>query len=237
MKICPVCTATIERGGRKGGPLPTYCSPACKKTARQERERNNGITSARRLQARTKVEQERAQRPARPCPHCGDPVLNSQRKQCAKPACVKRTKAERMREYMRTRRADPVLAAKHQDYDRKSQQKRLETVGHWRTVYPERGARTDALRRMRVQAATVEDFAPRQVYERDDWLCRLCRRPIDPAIAWPDPMSPSVDHRVPLAKGGEHSMANAQAAHLGCNSRKRDRLDELGLAGGQAEVA
>jgi len=138
---------------------------------------------------------------------------------------------------MRTRREDPVLAARHLDYDRKSQRKRLDTVGHWRTVYPERAARTDALRRMRVQAATVEDFAPRDVYERDGWVCQLCRLPIDPSIAWPDSMSPSVDHRVPLAKGGEHSMANAQAAHLGCNSRKCDRLGEPGPVHGQHEAA
>ncbi|MFD5384256.1 HNH endonuclease [Streptomyces sp. NPDC127074] len=130
-----------------------------------------------------------------------------------------------MRDYMRTRRTDPALAAQHLEYDRKSQRKRLETVGHWRVVYPERAAQVDALRRMRVQVAAVEAFAPRDVYERDGWVCQLCRLPIDPTVAWPDSASPSVDHIMPLAKGGEHSMANVQAAHLGCNSRKCDRLD------------
>lgn len=229
MKTCPVCAATIERGGRKGGPLPTYCTPRCKREAQREREQHDGRTEARRRRKLEEAERERAQRPARPCPHCGDPMTNPRRAQCSKSDCVKRTKAERMRGYMRSRRADPELARKHLDYDRKAQRKRLETVGHWRVIYPERAARTDAERRMRERAAVVEDFSPREVYERDGWVCQLCRLPIDPAIAWPGSMSPSVDHVVPLAKGGDHSLINVQASHLGCNSRKCDRLELPGL--------
>ncbi|MEU3613516.1 HNH endonuclease [Streptomyces sp. NPDC006872] len=105
-----------------------------------------------------------------------------------------------------------------------------EKNGHWRQLYPAAAAAIDARRRMLVQAATVESFMPRQVYERDGWLCQLCRLPIDSTIAWPDPQSPSIDHVVPLAKGGEHSMTNVQAAHVGCNSRKGDQLGvDLGM--------
>lgn len=227
MKTCPVCSAPIERGGRKGGPLPTYCTPKCKREAQLEREAANGTTEARRLRGRERAAQEREQRPARPCPHCSDPMPGNRHAHCGKPECRRRYNADRSRETMRKVRAGES-GERYRDYDRKSQRRRLETVGHWRVVYPERAARTDAVRRMRVQAATVEDFAPRAVYERDGWVCQLCRLPIDPAVPWPDSMSPSVDHVVPLARGGEHSMANAQAAHLGCNSRKCDRLDEPG---------
>jgi 5-methylcytosine-specific restriction endonuclease McrA len=143
-----------------------------------------------------------------------------------------------MREFMReVRNAEGEIGDRYREYQRQGHLRQVQTHGHWRKRYPERAARTDAERRMRVRAATVEDFAPREVYERDGWMCQLCRLPIDPRIAWPDSMSPSVDHRVPLAKGGEHSMANAQAAHLGCNSRKCDRLDEPGPAEDQAEAA
>ncbi|MGW6741646.1 HNH endonuclease [Streptomyces sp. NPDC055025] len=131
-----------------------------------------------------------------------------------------------MRDYMRTRRADTELAAQHRDYDRRSQLKRLTTHGHWRQVYPARALRTDALRRARLQAALVEAFAPRAVLDRDGWVCQLCLQPIDPAVAWPASLSPSVDHVIPLAKGGLHAMTNVQAAHLGCNSRKGDRVED-----------
>lgn len=225
MKTCPVCADPIKRGGRKGGPLPTYCTPRCKQRARSEREEKGGRAEGRRRRERDRKAAVRDQQPVRPCPYCADPMAGTRRRQCAKPECVKQAKSDRMRDYMRGRRANPELAAKHLDYDRKAQRKRLDTVGHWRTLYPERAARVDAVRRMRERAALVEEFAPREVHERDGWVCQLCRLPIDPCIAWPDSMSPSVDHVVPLAKGGQHSMANAQAAHLGCNSRKRDRLD------------
>ncbi|MGW6946179.1 HNH endonuclease [Streptomyces xanthophaeus] len=75
------------------------------------------------------------------------------------------------------------------------------------------------------QARTAEVFAPLDVHTRDEWTCQLCRLPIDPEVAWPDPMSASVDHIVPLSRGGQHSMINVQSAHLGCNSSKGDRLD------------
>lgn len=226
MKICPVCAGPIERGGRRGGPLPTYCTPRCKQRARSEREERDGRAEGRRQRKLEAAECERAQRTPRPCPHCGDPMSNLRRTQCGKLDCVKQAKAKRMRDYMKTlRNADGEVGDRYQQYQREGNKRRRETLGHWRQLYPESAARIDALRRMRIQAATVESFAPREVYERDGWVCQLCRLPIDPCIAWPGSMSPSVDHVVPLAKGGQHSMANAQAAHLGCNSRKRDRLE------------
>ena len=229
MENCPVCAGPIERGGRKGGPLPTYCTPRCKQRARSEREASNGTTEARRLRERERKARTPTQRPVRSCPYCGDPMASARRRQCGKPECVRRAKADRMRDYMKTlRNAAGEVGCRYQQYQREGSKRRRETLGHWRQLYPESAARIDARRRMRVQSATVEAFAPRDVYERDGWVCRLCLLPIDPTVAWSDSMSPSIDHRVPLAKGGEHSMANAQAAHLGCNSRKRDRLDETG---------
>jgi 5-methylcytosine-specific restriction endonuclease McrA len=74
------------------------------------------------------------------------------------------------------------------------------------------------------QARTAEVFAPLDVHSRDEWTCQLCWQPIDPKVVWPDPMSASVDHIVPLSRGGQHSMINVQSAHLGCNSGKGDRL-------------
>ncbi|WP_159107502.1 HNH endonuclease [Streptomyces rubrogriseus] len=73
------------------------------------------------------------------------------------------------------------------------------------------------------QARTDEVFAPLDIHVRDGWTCQLCHEPIDRAIAWPHPKSPSIDHIVPLSRGGAHALSNVQSAHLGCNSSKRDR--------------
>lgn len=47
-----------------------------------------------------------------------------------------------------------------------------------------------------------------------------------PRVGVAAPMSASVDHIVPLSRGGEHSMANVQCAHLSCNSSKGDQTIE-----------
>ena len=61
-----------------------------------------------------------------------------------------------------------------------------------------------------------------QVLERDGWTCYLCGQEIRRGVAFPDPMSPSIDHVVPISRGGVHTMDNVRATHLICNSRKRD---------------
>lgn len=70
-----------------------------------------------------------------------------------------------------------------------------------------------------------------RVYERDGWDCQICGLPIDREAKAPHPMSPSLDHIIPLARGGTHTEANCQAAHLICNVRKGDRpmLPQLAL--------
>lgn len=78
-------------------------------------------------------------------------------------------------------------------------------------------------RRMQKQA-TAERFLPGEVFERDGWVCGICAEPVDPTVAYPGRLSASLDHIVPLSKGGSHTRANAQCAHLGCNSKKGNRV-------------
>jgi 5-methylcytosine-specific restriction endonuclease McrA len=75
-------------------------------------------------------------------------------------------------------------------------------------------------RRARKQSVPVEVFSDAEIYERDEWACALCREPVDRTLRHPDPLSPTIDHIVPLAKGGHHVRANCQLAHLRCNVRK-----------------
>jgi 5-methylcytosine-specific restriction endonuclease McrA len=64
----------------------------------------------------------------------------------------------------------------------------------------------------------------RQVYARDKatpgYVCH-CGRPIDWMLAWPEPMSRSVDHAHETQDGGPLTdMDNLVTAHLGCNASK-----------------
>jgi len=73
-------------------------------------------------------------------------------------------------------------------------------------------------RRMRI---TVEGELKKvqrvAIYERDQWICLLCDKPIDRELRYPDPMRASMDHVVPVSMGGAHSAENLQAAHYLCN--------------------
>lgn len=85
---------------------------------------------------------------------------------------------------------------------------------------PETRQRNSAERRARTRGARVgAPFTRQYIGERDSWQCALCGQPIDPTLKWPDPMSQSLEHIVPLALGGEHSSDNCTVAHLSCNSR------------------
>lgn len=78
-------------------------------------------------------------------------------------------------------------------------------------------------RRARVLGTQTEPVDKLVVFERDGWACGLCGGPIDPDVQHPDKFSASLDHIVPLSRGGNHTYDNVQAAHLACNSRKSNR--------------
>ena len=79
-------------------------------------------------------------------------------------------------------------------------------------------------RRARQRGAMREIFDPAEVYERDDWVCQICRTAIDRSAKARTPLSASLDHIIPLSRGGEHSRANTQCAHLRCNVKKGTRV-------------
>jgi 5-methylcytosine-specific restriction endonuclease McrA len=72
-----------------------------------------------------------------------------------------------------------------------------------------------------------------KIAARDHWVCQLCKRKVDRMLFWPHPKSPSIDHVIPLTKGGMHEPANVQLAHLVCNTAKGNRGggEQLALIG------
>lgn len=67
-----------------------------------------------------------------------------------------------------------------------------------------------------------EHFASFEVFSRDKWTCGICGDPVDRRLVYPDPACVSLDHIVPLSKGGGHLRSNAQCAHWICNVQKSD---------------
>jgi 5-methylcytosine-specific restriction endonuclease McrA len=58
---------------------------------------------------------------------------------------------------------------------------------------------------------------------RDGPLCQICGELMD----WQTGRyreRVSLDHIIPISKGGSHTMDNVRLVHMGCNSKKSDRL-------------
>jgi 5-methylcytosine-specific restriction endonuclease McrA len=54
-------------------------------------------------------------------------------------------------------------------------------------------------------------------------ICWLCSERIDLTLRWPHRLSWSLDHVIPLARGGSLlDPANARPAHLACNCKRQD---------------
>lgn len=221
---CARCGAEKDVG--RSGPIPAYCSANCRAAVKYERSREDGRYELA-LAAARQATRHRQQANASPCPYCGRLMTHPRRVQCGEAPCKARYYADRMAEWQRKykEQAGEWYHRNYAQQQRAYHQRRRQELGHWRKLYPVAAAMADARRRSLVsQARTAEAFAPIDVHTRDDWTCRLCWMPIDPALAWPDSMNASVDHIVPLSRGGAHAMDNVQSAHLGCNSSKGDRL-------------
>lgn len=78
-------------------------------------------------------------------------------------------------------------------------------------------------REARKRGNGYEHFTRAEIAERDRWTCGLCDELIDRDLNYPNPMSLSLDHVLPLSLGGPHTRANTQAAHLRCNISKGNR--------------
>lgn len=85
-----------------------------------------------------------------------------------------------------------------------------------------KGSYNARMRSIGVLENDAEDVDPLEIFERDSWVCAICRTDIDASLVWPAPGSPSLDHIIPVTRGGSHSPENLQASHLSCNIIKND---------------
>lgn len=59
-------------------------------------------------------------------------------------------------------------------------------------------------------------------------VCGICGRPVDFDKKFPDPWSATIDHIIPVIKGGDPtSLENLQLAHSYCNRQKSTKLVEI----------
>lgn len=133
----------------------------------------------------------------------------------------------------RFRAANPEYRRNHYEANR---EKTAEYTRRWRTENPEKIRELRSVdnhrRRSRMREAFVEDVSPIEVFERDNWKCQIpgCIYPDEPArmdVGRYDPLLASLDHVIPLSRGGKHERDNLTCSHLQCNQKKHTRVEGI----------
>lgn len=120
------------------------------------------------------------------------------------------------------------MRANARRYYRENSERMGEAARRWVAANPgkvseiQRAAKSR--RRARIQGGEVVPYDRLEVFARDGWVCQLCMEPIDREARSPAPLSPSIDHIIPISQGGGDTPSNVQASHRVCNTRKGARL-------------
>lgn len=65
----------------------------------------------------------------------------------------------------------------------------------------------------------------KKIIFKSQTVCGICGRAVDFAKVFPDPWSATVDHIIPVSKGGDPAaLENLQLAHLQCNRVKAAKM-------------
>ena len=207
---CVHCGAVIDRASHHK--LARYCSNSCQNAATYRRRKAAGTVRAKpRKPSQTMTcavcsgSFEATRSDARYCsPRCRNAgSRDSSSSACSQADCGRSVRAR-------------GLCSKH--WRRWARAEGIEKPSEWT---PERRARWKAREvAKRAPGASTEPIDPTEVFNRDGWLCGICGDPVDAGLSYPDPGSKSLDHIVPLSRGGGHTLDNVQLAHLFCNLSK-----------------
>jgi hypothetical protein len=165
----------------------------------------------------------------RSCPQCGNKICTTNRRRFCSDECRKayarieeRSKCQRLHdEITGVRRCYQCAAEFTPSYP--SKRRRFCSAR-----CAKRFGRRIRQRRTRARkwktSHMFDRFADWEIFERDGWLCQICLQPIDRTAKTLRPMAATLDHIIPLSRGGTHTRGNVQTAHRRCNSLKRELL-------------
>jgi HNH endonuclease len=211
--ICRCCGRMFDPRWRDGE-LSPYCSHRCYLDRRWLDWKPASVRQTERAAERAEREAERetrrqvrlaAEPPAKLCIQCGNEIKRQGRQHTwCSPECKRRNLTKVCP------RCGEIF------------------VAHNRKTRCCSKACADQLRRLqvcRLDRRRVYSPAYRhQLAEEHGWMCWVCEEPIDPTLNYPDLLSVSVDHVIPLARRGTNRWENLRPAHLICNSQRGDRL-------------
>lgn len=215
LKRCPTCQRMYRPTGRRGRP-PVYCSRACREYWRSVDRRTASALALWRercvvcdeaLYERTGF--------AMPGQSSGPRRVGGGRKAYCSTAC--RGYATGQMVTGRDRCRVPWRTCMDCDAEFVGYQQGGDVV-----VCPEcsRARKVDTDRRKnykRRSLARSGSYSMSEIVDRDGRDCHLCGRPVDLALSGNARWGPTIDHIVPISKGGPDVLYNVALAHRSCN--------------------
>lgn len=204
------CCGSLFTNNRSSG---KYCSPEC--GARSSAEWHND----QKLQAAARRKQREAQRLAeltRPCGFCGVTFVANvtTRKWCSEPcrhAGAGRLALECAVQCGECRRCGKAFCVSTQL-----------APGFCSKLCNTRHNRSLRKAKKRSLVGEGENFTLLEIAERDGWHCHLCGKAVPNQPYKARDADPTIDHLIPVSKGGEHTRANVSLAHNRCNWERSD---------------
>ncbi len=77
-------------------------------------------------------------------------------------------------------------------------------------------------RKKKIRQVYIHDITVKKLHKRDKGICGICGKKVDLRLSYNNFKAATIDHILPLAKGGWHEWGNVQLAHRECNNKKSD---------------
>lgn len=107
------------------------------------------------------------------------------------------------------------LSAKNSKWRSENKDAITEYQRKYRQEHPEKKRESEQRRRATLAGVPTDNVKLEKVLARDGNICYLCGG---------ETAKPTLDHVIPLSRGGSHTYDNIRIACGSCNSRKKDRL-------------
>jgi 5-methylcytosine-specific restriction endonuclease McrA len=208
LRVCPICGDSFIAEGKGFG--KRYCSDKC--AARAENNNRN--------------EQRLNKRPISVCPQCKNTFKN----RGGRTYCSYKCYIESKRPPDQTS-VCPICGKEFNQRGNKLKYcSSLCSIEAQAEVYKRN---TLTRRALRVVNGNLEKINPKDIFERDGWRCQICGKKVLKGLYKIKGTkryhnAPSIDHIIPISRGGQHTKSNVQCACYLCNCKKGNRVSDGG---------